>query len=66
MIEESFVLKFDREQLRAYVVLVIDELYAKQPEWRGGEKDKVGRVACLNDGKSTLALHFHEQAELVE
>src|SRR5271166_2157440 len=65
-IKESLVPIFHHEQLRPDVVLVVNETLAEKLERRGGEKNKVWRIACLNDGKSALAVDLHEQAELME
>ena len=65
-IEEAFVAVFDDEQFGPDIVLVEDELLAHQLERRGGEKDEVGRIAGLDDGKAALPVNPEQEPEFME
>ena len=64
--EEALGAEFDAEQFRRDIVLIEDEPLAHELERQGGEKDEVGRIAGLDDGKAAFAVNLDQEPELMK
>ena len=64
-IHHSLLAKFDDKQFRRDVVLIEDELLAHELERQSGEKNKIGRIAGLDDRKPAFAVNLEQEAKFV-